>query len=264
MTPTPPSPSATPASIAREAGPVAALYRDPDTGFTSLRVNEQRLESQGRPVDFLLRGICRYEPDRDQWRRVPWHILGLPIRLVPRASVEDRRQQTVLVRLPEEVPLLWVRCTEGAAPGPAPSVPAMREALATSGRVLCNDVDLPPPPSGRAAACVQVRDRRFPCEIWYPAASSHAGQATAPETQHVFSVPGDDTPRSQLAVRDAAAHPGTYPLIVFGRVRRRRPSSSPPPPSPPPRRTRRTSAPPPSRARPPPPRPLCPGPPARG
>jgi dienelactone hydrolase len=60
-----------------------------------------------------------------------------------------------------------------------------------------------------------VRHRRFPCEIWYPAASAHAGQDTAPGTQDAFTVPGEDTPRSQLAVRNAAAHPGTYPLIVF-------------------------------------------------
>jgi predicted dienelactone hydrolase len=35
-----------------------------------------------------------------------------------------------------------------------------------------------------------ARDRLFPCEIWYPAAARHGGQ-------------------------DAAAHPGTYPLIIY-------------------------------------------------
>src|SRR2546430_13065137 len=60
-----------------------------------------------------------------------------------------------------------------------------------------------------------ARDRLFPCEIWYPAAAQHAGQDIAPGTQDVFTVPPHDTPRSQMAVRDAAAQPGTYPLIVF-------------------------------------------------
>lgn len=41
-----------------------------------------------------------------------------------------------------------------------------------------------------------ARDRSFPCEIWYPAAVRHA-------------------PRTQLGVRDVAARPGTYPLIVY-------------------------------------------------
>ncbi|MGZ3520871.1 MAG: alpha/beta hydrolase [Vulcanimicrobiaceae bacterium] len=41
------------------------------------------------------------------------------------------------------------------------------------------------------------------------------GQDIAPGTQDVFTVPLRDTPRRQLAVRDAAARPGTYPLIVF-------------------------------------------------
>ncbi len=41
-----------------------------------------------------------------------------------------------------------------------------------------------------------ARDRSFPCEIWYPAVVRHA-------------------PRTQLGVRDVAARPGTYPLIVY-------------------------------------------------
>lgn len=60
-----------------------------------------------------------------------------------------------------------------------------------------------------------ARDRLFACEIWYPAGARHAGQDGVPETQDVFTVPSSDTPRRQMAVRDAAAEPGTYPLILF-------------------------------------------------
>jgi dienelactone hydrolase len=60
-----------------------------------------------------------------------------------------------------------------------------------------------------------VRNRVFPCEVWYPAAAQHAGQDLAPATQDVFTVPPGDTPRRQMAVRNAAAQPGTYPLILF-------------------------------------------------
>jgi predicted dienelactone hydrolase len=59
------------------------------------------------------------------------------------------------------------------------------------------------------------RRRTFPCEIWYPAAASHAGQDVSPATQDFFPFPPDETPRSQMAVRDAAAQLGTFPLIVF-------------------------------------------------
>lgn len=61
----------------------------------------------------------------------------------------------------------------------------------------------------------KVRDRLFPCEIWYPAAAQHAGQDIAPETQDFFTVPPDDAPRGQMAARNAAAHSGTYPLIIY-------------------------------------------------
>src|SRR5262245_667515 len=60
-----------------------------------------------------------------------------------------------------------------------------------------------------------VRERLFSCEIWYPAAAQHAGQDIASGTQDIFTVPSRAAQRSQTAVRDAAAQPGTYPLIIF-------------------------------------------------
>ena len=60
-----------------------------------------------------------------------------------------------------------------------------------------------------------ARDRLFPCEIWYPAEGLHAGQDLAPVTQDSFAVPPANVPRNQTAVRNAAAQPGTYPLILF-------------------------------------------------
>jgi predicted dienelactone hydrolase len=60
-----------------------------------------------------------------------------------------------------------------------------------------------------------ARDRPFPCEIWYPAVAQHAGQDIGPGTQDTFTVPLRDAHRSQMAVRNATAQPGTYPLIIF-------------------------------------------------
>lgn len=60
-----------------------------------------------------------------------------------------------------------------------------------------------------------ARKRRFSCEIWYPAAAQHAGQDVAHGTQDSYTVPLSDAPRKQLAVRDAAALSGIYPLVVY-------------------------------------------------
>jgi dienelactone hydrolase len=60
-----------------------------------------------------------------------------------------------------------------------------------------------------------ARNRLFPCEVWYPAAGEHTGQDLAEATQDVFTDVPSDLPRGQLAVRNAAAQPGTYPLILF-------------------------------------------------
>jgi dienelactone hydrolase len=60
-----------------------------------------------------------------------------------------------------------------------------------------------------------ARDRLFPCEVWYPASAQHVGHDIAPETQDFFTTATSDKQRSQMAVRNAGAHAGTYPLIIF-------------------------------------------------
>ena len=60
-----------------------------------------------------------------------------------------------------------------------------------------------------------TRNRLFTCEIWYPAAAQHAGRDLSSESQDFFTVQPANKERSQAAVRDAAARPGTYPLILY-------------------------------------------------
>jgi predicted dienelactone hydrolase len=66
-----------------------------------------------------------------------------------------------------------------------------------------------------------ARNRVFPGEIWYPAEAHYAGQDLAGETQDLFTIPAappwrpTDVTRSQSAVRNATAHPGKYPLVIF-------------------------------------------------
>jgi hypothetical protein len=61
----------------------------------------------------------------------------------------------------------------------------------------------------------RARNRRFPCELWYPAPAQHAGQDPAPALWDVFPVASRHARQSQCAVRDAAAAPGAWPLILF-------------------------------------------------
>ncbi|MFZ1991288.1 MAG: hypothetical protein WAW96_16130 [Alphaproteobacteria bacterium] len=60
-----------------------------------------------------------------------------------------------------------------------------------------------------------TRNRSFPVEIWFPAAARYAGRDLAPETQDSFRAGANQTLRRQSAVRDAAAAPERFPLIVF-------------------------------------------------
>jgi len=60
-----------------------------------------------------------------------------------------------------------------------------------------------------------VRNRQFLCEIWYPAATRHAGEDLAFETQDTFTAPVQPSLRRQMAVRRADPEPGTFPLVIF-------------------------------------------------
>jgi len=131
-----------------------SLRRNPKTGFAVLQVNESLLR---KPTDFLLRGVCRFDPDTGHWQQVPWSLIGTPTRLTPSGANLTR----VLVQLPREVALFCVYWTETEAGKAESTRPAevWREALAASGPVLCNDIDLGPPPAGAVAACVPFPDR---------------------------------------------------------------------------------------------------------
>jgi dienelactone hydrolase len=61
----------------------------------------------------------------------------------------------------------------------------------------------------------QSRNRLFPCELWYPAARSYRGQDLDPISQDCFTPRPGGTERRQQAVRDVAARPGVFPLIIF-------------------------------------------------
>jgi len=61
----------------------------------------------------------------------------------------------------------------------------------------------------------RVRNREFPCEIWYPVGREYAGLDLALATQDAFTPPMQAAPRRQTAVRDAEPVPGITPLIIF-------------------------------------------------
>lgn len=57
--------------------------------------------------------------------------------------------------------------------------------------------------------------RLLPTEVWYPATDAHAGQDVAEPTRDTYDLLPGFPPAWQEAVRDAAARPGSYPLIGF-------------------------------------------------
>jgi hypothetical protein len=134
-----------------------SVRRQTKTGWGSVQVDQTMLR---RPVNFLLRGFCKYDPDSRHWQQVPWHLLGLPTRIDPEKPKPGPNYPRVLVSLPEEIALFTVYWTEAEAElsGRGPYTPVWREQIVTSGPVLCEDLSMGKAPEGMIAACVPFKE----------------------------------------------------------------------------------------------------------
>ena len=128
------------------------------------------LRQRGHPVDFLFRGICRFDAETERWLEVPWHLLGSAVPIAPSSAGAPGAEDRTLVRLPDERALFWVTWSEDDM---------RREAFATSGPLLCQDIELGSPPAGRVAVCLPFPDHaeaRFVPIPTLPCATRGAGR----------------------------------------------------------------------------------------
>lgn len=107
-----------------------------------LHVAETNLQPLPKSVNFALRGIWRYDPDSDRWKRVLKIAIPLKATIDPApnargAGAPSRR----ILELPERIGLYWVKWTENGS-------------LVFNGPVRCNDIRIGDPPDGKIAACV--------------------------------------------------------------------------------------------------------------
>ena len=153
----PPPPPREPPPQAPEIRAIA-LRRRTGTGFATLEVDESWFARSAAPIEFVLRGVCRYDADTDRWTALAMPHENVSTRIGPMAN-DQRPTSRVVARLPEEIALFFVRWVERAAGDRSARNQTFHESLATSGPMLCNDVDLGPAPAGKVAACVPFADR---------------------------------------------------------------------------------------------------------
>lgn len=135
------------------------IRRTPGAGTSALVVDESWFASRPDPIEFAFVALCRYDPSVDGWKRLPPPISNHTIRISPRTIVEPRAVDRVVVRLPAETALFWVQWIERAEGERSTRRESLRDSLATSGPILCEDIHLGPIPSGRVAACVPFATR---------------------------------------------------------------------------------------------------------
>jgi len=121
-------------------------------GFTALDVDESWFARHPKPIEFVLRDVCRYDDSADQWTRVAMPTEAKTIRIEPRKDAATTPRP--VVALPEEIGLFYARWIEREDGERSARMQSLRDTLATSGPTLCNDIDLGPAPAGRVAACV--------------------------------------------------------------------------------------------------------------
>jgi hypothetical protein len=160
----PPPPEAPPVYVTRvipEPPDLAAIVvrRETGSGHAKLRVDEGWLQKHNVPVVFHLARICRYDATAGQWQRLPPPDMRRVWRLAPLSPQDASNGNRVAFELPQEVALFWLQSGEQNDGERSAHSLRYRDALVTSGPILCNDVDLGPPPSRQVAACVPYADR---------------------------------------------------------------------------------------------------------
>lgn len=128
--------------------PVVFAWRAGPAGQATLRARTADLVHRTAPLQVTLRAIYKYDPQADAWTRLrgPRQSWTVPI---PRPrQIYSADSDLILHTLPP-VGLFWAIWDEDGQRYTSP---------AYAGPVLCNDVMLGPPPRGRVAMCVPLRD----------------------------------------------------------------------------------------------------------
>jgi hypothetical protein len=120
-------------------------WRDSGTGNFSLKADGYVLQKAGDSRQFEFVSLWRFEPEENRWQKLSFRfddrVSLKPIERTIFSVVSD----DVIVNLPQEIGLYWINWREDSKP--------VGE-LFCSGPILCNDVDMSPPPDGFIAACV--------------------------------------------------------------------------------------------------------------
>ena len=164
LLPFPPPPEATPVHIKPEIPEppdLAALVvrREKGSGHAALRVDEAWLQKHKVPVVFHVAVVCRYDAAAGQWQRLPPADPRRSARLAPLSPEDASKGDRVAFELPQDTAIFWLQWGEQNEDNRSARSIRYRDALVTSGPVLCNDIDLGPALPDQVAACVPYADR---------------------------------------------------------------------------------------------------------
>jgi hypothetical protein len=161
----PPPPEATPPGHIKPEIPeppdlvAIVVRRETGSGRATLRVDEAWLQKHNMPVVFHVAKVCRYDAAAGQWQHLSPPDPRRSTRLVPLSPEDASKGDRVAFELPQETALFWLQWGEQHEDNRSSRRIRFRDALVTSGPVLCNDIDLGPAPPDQVAACVPYADR---------------------------------------------------------------------------------------------------------
>lgn len=140
---------------------LAALVvrRETGSGHAALRVDEAWLQRHNMPVVFHVAKACRYDAAAGRWQHLPPPDPRRSTRLLPLSTEDASKGDRVAFELPQVTALFWLQWGEQREDNRSSRRIRFRDALVTTGPVLCNDIDLGPAPPDQVAACLPYADR---------------------------------------------------------------------------------------------------------
>jgi hypothetical protein len=126
--------------------PNGYFWRDKSAGAVYLKANEFNIRE---PIRFEVREVWRLDPKAGRWQQQ--RFAPPPPKTVLRGTrqVYGSASDATIALVADQIGLFWVKWVENQT---------HFEAFAYSG-MLCQDVDLKPPPKGFVAVCVPHADR---------------------------------------------------------------------------------------------------------
>ena len=123
---------------------------DEEHGILTLKANGYLCALAGKPREFQLVRLWRFDPETEKWSKVAMYPSNPAVIRSEKRDLYSAKTDQQLLALTREIALFWAEWKEDGR---------IVKTILFSGPVQCQDLDVSPPPKGKVTACVPFPDR---------------------------------------------------------------------------------------------------------